>query len=101
MKRLSKHIYKLFLPAIVVFALLIFLSAVTNLDDGRVSEDKKQLEEVINKALVSCYSIEGAYPTSVEYLLDNYGIQYNEEEYVIKYEFYASNLKPDITVLER
>ena len=32
---------------------------------------------------------------------ENYGIRYNDEEYVIKYEFYASNLMPDITVLEK
>lgn len=101
MKSLSKHIYKLFFPAIVIFVLLFFLSAVSNLDDGRVSEDKKQLEDIINKAVVSCYSIEGAYPSSIEYVLKNYGIRYNDEEYVIKYEFYASNLMPDITVLER
>ncbi|MBP3387284.1 MAG: hypothetical protein J6L23_02000 [Clostridia bacterium] len=101
MKLLSKHIYKIFLPTIVVFVLLFFLSAVSNLDNGKSDEDKKQLEELLNRAVVSCYSIEGAYPQSIEHIIENYGIQYNEEEYVIKYEFYASNLKPDITVLER
>lgn len=101
MKLLSKHIYKIFFPTIVVFVLLFFLSALSNLDNGKSDEDKKQLEELINRAVVSCYSIEGAYPQSIEHIIENYGIQYNEEEYVIKYEFYASNLKPDITVLER
>lgn len=101
MIRFSKHIYKIFLPAIVIFALIFFLSAISNLDEGRVGEDKRQLEETINRAIVSCYSIEGAYPSDIEHLIKYYGIQYNEDKYVIMYEFYASNLKPDITVLER
>ena len=87
--------------ALIVCVILIFLTSISNLENGKNKEDKKQLEETIARAVVSCYSIEGAYPRSVEYVIEHYGIQYNKDEYIIKYEFYASNLMPEITVLER
>lgn len=93
--------YKILLPTIVLFVFLYFLTAISNLDQGRAQEDKEQLERALTRAAVSCYAIEGAYPPTATYLLENYGISYDPERYTIKYELYASNLMPDITVLER
>ena len=101
MKRWTRYIPKLLLPLAVVVIVAFFLLAVSNLDDGKALEDKKQLEDTLQKAVVACYSIEGAYPPTIEYLIETYGIQYNEEKYIIKYEYYGSNLIPDITVLDR
>lgn len=101
MKRWKRHIPKLLMPLAVVVIVAIFLLAVSNLDEGKALEDKKQLEDTLQKAVVACYSIEGAYPPSIEYLVETYGIHYNEEKYIIKYEYYGSNLIPDITVLDR
>ena len=91
---------KLLFPLIIFIVILSFLCALSNLENGKSTEDKKQLEEAIHKALISCYSIEGAYPETIDYIVSNYGIQYNKDRYVVKYDFYASNLMPDITVLE-
>jgi hypothetical protein len=101
MKNLIRHIYKIILPAIVIVITLFFLSAVSNIQKGADGEGKVQLERSLKKAIVACYSIEGAYPASIEYLIDNYNIVYNEDKYVIKYDYFASNLIPDITVLEQ
>ncbi len=101
MKYFFKPVLKLVPVVLIVAVLLLFSTAVSNLESGKETEDKKQLEDTIARAVVSCYSIEGAYPRSVEYVIERYGIQYNEDDYIIKYEFYASNLMPEITVLER
>lgn len=101
MKYITKHISKIFLPSVIIFAIILFSNATSNLQSGKAAEDKIQLEKAVRRAVVSCYSIEGAYPTTLEYLEDNYKISYNENKYLIIYEFYASNLMPDITVLER
>ncbi len=101
MKKLAKFIYEILSPSIVIILLLSVLSIITNLKTDRADEDKKQLEETLKRALISCYSIEGAYPQSLDDIIEKYNIQYNENRYVIKYEFYASNLIPDITVLEK
>ena len=87
-------------PLILVAILSFFLSALYNLNDGRGQEDKKQLESALTRAAVACYAVEGAYPPNVQYLEDNYGIQINKTLYTVKYEVIASNLMPDITVIE-
>ena len=35
-----------------------------------------------------------------KYLVENYDVQINTERFTVKYELYASNLMPDITVLD-
>ena len=79
---------------------MFFLAALTNLSQDRAAEDKQQLERALTKAAVSCYAIEGAYPPSLEYLVERYGIQINPARYTVKYELFASNFMPDITVVE-
>ncbi|MBO5778449.1 MAG: hypothetical protein J6R82_02660 [Clostridia bacterium] len=59
-----------------------------------------RLEEALTRAAVACYAIEGAYPPTLEYLVENYDVQINTERFTVKYELYASNLMPDITVLD-
>lgn len=93
---------KPFLAALIAtaFILVCFLYALSTLDRDRASEDKQQLTEALTRAAVACYAAEGVYPPDVTYLEENYGIQINKDLYTIKYEVIASNLMPDITVLE-
>ena len=74
-------------PLILVAILSFFLSALSNLNDGRGQEDKKQLESALTRAAVACYAVD-------------YGLQINKTLYTVKYEVIASNLMPDITVIE-
>ena len=86
----------------IVSAVLIFIIFFTSLSDignKKTLEDRAQLEKAISNAAVSCYAIEGSYPPSVEYLVKNYGIQIDYDRFTVKYELFASNLMPDITVL--
>ena len=77
-----------------------FFSALSNLSRDRALEDKHQLESALARAAVACYAAEGVYPPNIQYLEENYGVQINKELYTVKYEVIASNLMPDITVLE-
>jgi len=99
----GKDVRKLFLsllvPLLLACVLLYFLSALSNLNSDQALEDKEQLETALTRAAVACYAVEGMYPPSLEYLVEHYGIQINEELYTVKYEIFASNLVPDITVL--
>lgn len=52
-------------------------------------------------AAVQCYVLEGAYPRSLAYLEENYGVQINRDRFIVSYEAFASNLLPDVLVLER
>lgn len=77
-----------------------FLAAVSQLETRHQALGKQQLEQTLRRTAVSCYAAEGFYPPSVEYMQRHYGLQFEEENYVIRYERFASNLMPDITVLE-
>ena len=85
----------------ILAAAVCFLLAVSRLESRREAQGQKQLEEVLRRTAVSCYASEGFYPPSVAYMQEHYGLQFQEEDYVIRYERFASNLMPDITVLER
>ena len=76
------------------------MTALSNLDSGQSAEEKERLEEALSRAAVACYALEGAYPPDLEYLIENYNVQINTDRFTVKYELYASNLMPDITVLD-
>lgn len=88
----------LLVPA--VLAVLLFTSALSNLQDGRISEGRQQLEDAVRRSAVACYAAEGIYPPNLEYLEEHYGIQVDRDRYTVMYEIFASNLMPDVTVLE-
>lgn len=90
----------LLLPAVIV-VLLLFLASLSHLDRDRVEEGRQQLEQALRRSAAACYAAEGIYPPDVEYLKEHYGIQIDEERYAVFYDAFASNLMPDITVLER
>lgn len=95
---MKKRLSALMLAAAV---LLAFALAVNNLETGRRAEGKQQLEDAVRRTAVSCYALEGAYPPDIAYLQTHYGLQFDETRYIIHYQFLASNLMPDITILER
>ena len=80
---------------------MCFLMGISNLTEGQADEDKRQLEEVLRRSAVACYAAEGIYPPDLAYLEEHYGIQINEERYMVSYDALAENLMPDITVLEK
>ena len=53
---------------------------------------------VMDQAL-QCYALEGAWPSSLEYLEQHYGLQINHNRYIVAYEVFASNQPPAVTVL--
>lgn len=80
--------------------LVCFLVALSRLDTGRQEKGRQQLEEALRRTAVSCYALEGAYPPSVEYMKEHYGLTYDGSRYTVHYSVFASNLMPEITVLD-
>ena len=50
---------------------------------------------------MACYAAEGVYPPDLAYLEEHYGVQINEKHFAVYYDAFASNMMPDITVLEK
>lgn len=90
----------LLLPVVAVAAVLCFFTALSNLESGQADEGCRQLEEALRRSAVACYAAEGIYPPDLTYLEDHYGLQIDTDRYTVYYDVFASNLMPDITVLE-
>ena len=90
----------LLLPAIAAAVLVMFAAALDSLSDGRDAEDLRQLEEALRRSCAACYAAEGAYPPTLEYLQQHYGVQIDSRRYTVHYDIFAENLMPDITILE-
>lgn len=86
---------------VITAALLWFFTALSGLQTGSGEEGRKQLETALRRAAVACYAAEGVYPPTLDYLTEHYGVQVEQERYIVFYEIFANNLMPDITVLEK
>ena len=67
------------------------------------SSDNAQTQfvtDAVHNAALTCYAVEGAYPTNLEYLRKNYGLAYDQSRYQVRYDAFGSNLLPDIRVTE-
>ena len=84
--------------AIFVVAIGTFTFGINTVGQRASQEGAETLQKAISRACVECYALEGRYPSSVEYLEKNYGIQIDDEKYAVFYEGFATNVMPDITV---
>lgn len=100
MSRRKRNWPAVLLPVAIVAVLLLFLTGLSNLDRGSSEEGRQQLEDALRRAAVACYAAEGIYPPTLDYLSEHYGVQISDQ-YIVFYEIFASNLMPDITVLEK
>ena len=91
-----------YLPALILVLAIVGLVHVSNATSASNSAGEKEiLERALNRSITQCYALEGSYPPSLDYLTDNYGLTYDEEAYYIDYQYIGSNLRPDVTIIER
>lgn len=91
----------LFAPLIMGVAMLCLIAALGNLTDGQDEESLRQIQDTVKKAVINCYSIEGSYPATLDYVEKYYGLQIDHEKYDVFYDIFADNIMPDITVLPK
>ena len=94
-------IFRWLAALLAALCLVLFISSLASVDRQQGEEGRQQLETALRRAAVACYAAEGIYPPTVEYLQQHYGVQIEEERYIVFYEIFANNLMPDITVLEK
>lgn len=86
--------------AVFIAVLALFTGGIMAFSRKTDANGAETLQASIRRASVQCYAIEGRYPPSVEYLEENYGIQVDRDKYSVFYSGFASNVMPDITVVE-
>ncbi len=86
--------------SVILFAvLLIGLSYSVELVSDTVNvQQQVMLEDTVRRSAVQCYSLEGSYPPNLDYLIDIYGLRFDDSKYIVHYENLGGNLLPDIAV---
>ena len=77
---------------------LLFYYGIHSVSETTLLQQQQSLESAIRKTAVHCYAVEGAYPESLDYLKEHYGISYDETRFLVDYEIIGSNLMPDVHV---
>ena len=92
----------------LLLGLLLFLAIavwmVRGVQEAAEVSDRDGLrmaQEAADRAVVSCYALEGLYPATYEDLKAKSGLAIDEERYAVFYEIFASNIRPSVTVIER
>ncbi len=89
--------------AILIFCAVIvwFTAAVDSAGSATRTGQLDAVRQSVESGITLCYSIEGAYPESLEYLTENYGLNYDSDRYIIHYDCFAANIRPSVTIVER
>ena len=103
MKRFSlKNVLSYVIPILLFAAMLAWLIvSLLNTSGAAAAQEQAAVKSTLENGITMCYAIEGAYPPSLEYLSENYGITYNTSKFIVHYDRFADNIRPAVRVIER
>lgn len=100
-KKEKKSITSYFPAILLIFVLVVFSAFASSITQTNATQEKEILEKAIDRSITQCYALEGVYPDNLAYLEQEYGLTYNKEHFFVDYQYIGSNLRPDITIIER
>ena len=74
--------------------------AVNRLSSTQSGAQTQFVYDAVHNAALTCYAVEGAYPSDIEYLRENYGLAYDQSRYMVSYDASMGNMLPVIFVTE-
>ena len=88
------------LTAGLVFAALLFFFGISVFTASRQNSERETaaLTNALQRAVVTCYAVEGKYPPSLDYIAENYGVSIDETRYYVSYDVFAQNVMPTLHV---
>ena len=93
-----KNIIRILVVAIFI---IICLHTFNSVSFYSSNEDLQRITDAVNHLSLKCYSIEGKYPKTIEYLKENYGLLVNEDDYQVIYYYQGDNLQPRVEVFKK
>lgn len=101
--RKTAHTYRKFVLSVCAFALItgVFYQGVESLSSSTQKRQKESLEHALIRNITYCYAVEGAYPESLDYLKEHYGLTYDEDRFFVDYQVIGANILPDVTIIEK
>lgn len=99
----KKRVNRLTVLSVILFVLVVVWFVISANNAGEAA-DKKRTDSVYSTVMngaVLCYSIEGEYPPSLDYLKENYGVNFDSDKYVVNYSYFGANIRPTVIVTEK
>lgn len=86
---------------IVVFlaVILLFSSLLGRTGSTADREQLVLLENAIRNAAVTNYAVDGVYPATLEQIQKDYGVIVDESRFIVRYDIFAPNIMPNISVV--
>lgn len=84
----------------LIVIMVVYFGVVAS-DNSSKQESRDQLESALQTAMSQCYSVEGAYPETLAYLVDNYNIYIDHGKYTIHYIYEGANIRPEIVIMRK
>lgn len=84
-----------------IVLLIFFVYMVTGISDDAVARQETSLNSALNRAIVSCYCVEGTYPPNLQYIVEHYGLIYDENTFFVDYRPIGSNIYPEVAVIRK
>lgn len=66
---------------------------------GVSEQGASSLRSAVLSAADQCAAVEGAYPASLDRLVEDYGIRFDPDVYDVRYEAFADNVPPTVEVV--
>lgn len=91
------------LLSIALFAavMVLFLYGLGSVHAATQRQQIQSLTDALNRDIIHCYATEGAYPESLAYIEEHYGLTYDHDKYLIDYQPIAKNIMPTVTILAK
>ena len=99
----QRYVFKsIVLPALICTAMLaVLIVAVYKFNNLSLEQDRQLTYAAIRKATVQCYADEGRYPADLDYLIENYNVHIDYDNFMVSYDCAAANVSPNISVFRR
>lgn len=100
--RRRKGISGITAAAALIFAaiILVFILCIFRISGDTDARQKEALSEALSRNILYCYTIEGSYPESLEYIQENYPLVYDTDRFYIDYRTNGANIYPEVTVID-
>lgn len=89
--------------AVVTLALACALAGAAFWLAGIVAKEQgaTALRQAVVSSALQCCAVEGSFPTSVDHLVEHYGLVVNDADYQVQYEWLGDNITPSVVVTLR
>ncbi len=69
------------------------------MDTSTKDRQEQALRSAMERDIVHCYALEGFYPPSLDYIVEHYGLSYDEDIFLVDYQPIGDNIYPDYTIM--